>query len=120
RVPEGWIELMAESGLRVVAAPSFRDASWRVVGGSRVEWVWAPEEGERQLEAALALVDEAEAHPCGRLSGMIAPGQVDTCLEETFRKAMAAAEARGIAMQTHAGQTVPEFHEMVRRTGRTP
>jgi len=120
RVPDGWLDLMAESGLRVVAAPSFRDASWSVIGGSRVEYVWAPEEGERQFEAALALVDAAQAHPCGRLSGMIAPGQVDTCREETFRDAVAAAAQRNIALQTHAGQTVPEFHEMVRRTGRTP
>ena len=120
RVPDGWIELMAESGLRIVAAPSFRDASWSVVGGSRVEYKWDADAGARAFEAALALIDDAARHPSGRLSGMIAPGQVDTCTAETFRNCVAAAEARDIPLQTHAGQTLSEFHEMVRRTGRTP
>jgi cytosine/adenosine deaminase-related metal-dependent hydrolase len=120
RVPNGWIDLMAQSGLRVIAAPSFRDASWSVVNESRVDYEWSPEEGARQFSAAMALIDTALAHPSGRLGAMIAPGQADTCLAETFEKAMAAAESRNLVMQTHAGQTLSEFHEMTRRTGRTP
>ena len=120
RAPEGWIDLMAQSGLRIVAAPSFRDASWLVLNESRVEYHWAPQAGERQFTEAMALIDAAMAHPSGRLSGMIAPGQVDTCLAETFKKAMAVAESKNLILQTHAGQTLPEFHEMTRRTGRTP
>ena len=120
RVPEGWIDLMARSGLRIVAAPSFRDASWSVVSESHVEYDWAPEAGQRQFDQAMALIEAAMAHPSGRLSGMIAPGQVDTCLEDTFKKAMAVAESKNLILQTHAGQTLPEFHEMTRRTGRTP
>jgi cytosine/adenosine deaminase-related metal-dependent hydrolase len=120
RVPEGWIDLMAQSGLRIVAAPSFRDASWSVVNESRVEYDWSLEDGERQFDDAMALIDTALAHPSGRLSAMIAPGQVDTCLAETFKKAMAVAESKNLMLQTHAGQTLPEFHEMTRRTGRTP
>ena len=120
RPPDGWIDLMAESGLRVVAAPSFRDASWSVVSESRVEYNWSPDEGRRQFDQAIELVKEAIAHTCGRLSGMIAPGQVDTCLPETFEKASTAARDNNITLQTHAGQTLSEFHEMTRRTGQTP
>jgi cytosine/adenosine deaminase-related metal-dependent hydrolase len=118
--PDGWIDLMAQSGLRIFVAPSFRDASWSVPNESRVDYVWAPEEGLRQFDEAMALIDAAMVHPSGRLGGMVAPGQVDTCLEETFSRAVEAAQEKDITLQTHAGQTLPEFQEMTRRTGRTP
>ena len=38
RAPDGWIDVLARSGMRVFAAPGFRDASWRVVDGSRLEY----------------------------------------------------------------------------------
>lgn len=119
-IPDGWIDLMAQSGLRIYAAPSFRDASWSVANESRLEYHWSMEDGRKQFDAAMALVNEIRAHPCGRLNGMIAPGQVDTCTEETFARSLAAAKDRGLALQTHAAQSLPEFHEMTRRTGRTP
>ena len=118
--PAGWIELMAQSGLRVIAAPSFRDASWSVVNESRVEYDWAPDKGEQQFDEAMELIDLALNHPSGRLSAMVAPGQVDTCLPETFEKAADVAQSKGIKLQTHAGQSLSEFHEITRRTGRTP
>lgn len=119
-VPDGWVDLMAKSGLRIFAAPSYRDASWSVAHESRLDYHWSPEDGQRQLDAALALVDEITAHPCGRLTGMIAPAQIDTCTEDTFARSLTAAQQRGLVLQTHAAQSMPEFHEMTRRTGRTP
>jgi cytosine/adenosine deaminase-related metal-dependent hydrolase len=120
RPPDGWIELMAKSGLRVYAGPAFRDADWRVENGSHVLYDWDAARGSRQFEHAMALVDAAIRHPCGRLGGIVAPAQVDTCRADTLRKAAAIARERGLMVQTHACQTVPEFHEMTRRTGRTP
>lgn len=120
RPPEGWIDLMAASGLRVFAAPGYRDASWAVEDGSRVLWRWDEAEGRRQFEAAMDLVEAATAHPCGRLSAVIGPAQADTCRAETLREAVAIATRNGLVMQTHAAQTLSEFHEMTRRTGRTP
>ena len=70
--------------LRVFVGPSFRDAVWRVADGGRLEYDWDEAAGERAVETALALVDEATAHPCGRLTGIIAPGQVDTCTAKTL------------------------------------
>lgn len=120
RPPEGWIELMARSGLRVYAGPAFRDADWRVENGSHVVYDWDESRGRRQFDQAMALVDRAIAHPCGRLGGIVAPAQVDTCRPETLRRAAAIARERGLMVQTHACQTVPEFQEMTRRTGLTP
>jgi len=120
RPPEGWIELMARSGLRVFAAPNYRDASWAVEDDSRLAWRWDEAEGRRQFEAAMDQIETAVAHPCGRLSAVVAPAQADTCRAETLREAVAVATRNGLTMQTHAAQTLSEFHEMTRRTGKTP
>ena len=120
RVPAGWIELMARSGLRVFAAPAFRDAHWSVDHHSRLEYHWDEAAGRAAFDRAMTLVKDVLDHPSGRLSAVIAPAQVDTCTAETLRRSHAAARDMGLMWQTHAGQTLPEFHAMVRRNGTTP
>jgi hypothetical protein len=46
--------------------------------------------------------------------------QVDTCTEELLRDSAAAARERRLPLQIHAAQSVIEFHEVMRRHGRTP
>ncbi len=120
RTPDGWIDVLANSGMRVFAAPGFRDASWHVANGSRLDFEWDERAGKQAFENALVLIEEAEAHPSGRLSGVIAPAQVDTCTVETFQKSLRIAEDKNLMWQTHVSQSVVEFHEMTRRTGKTP
>lgn len=120
RIPGGWLDLLAKSGMRVYAAPSFRDAQWVVKGGSRLEYDWDEKAGRESFERCIALVEEAVRHPSGRLSGVIAPAQVDTCTVETIRESVRVARDKGLMWQTHASQSLTEFHEMTRRTGKTP
>jgi 5-methylthioadenosine/S-adenosylhomocysteine deaminase len=117
---EGWIDLAAESGMRVCLAPMFRSAGWRTGNGHVVEYDWDEAAGEKAMAEALALIDEAKAHPSGRLSGMVIPAQIDTCSEGLLRASFAEAEARDLPWQTHAAQSVVEFHEITRRHGMTP
>src|SRR5690606_14567015 len=86
----------------------------------RVQYEWKLAEGPKRMEAALAAVDAAIAHPCGRLSGQVVPAQIDTCSEGLFRAALQEARRRGITIQTHASQSVVDFTEIMRRHGRTP
>ena len=88
--------------------------------GHRVEYEWDEAFGRAGFERALATIDEAENHPSGRLSGMVAPAQIDTCSEALLRDAYAVAEDRNLPFQVHAGQSISEFHEMTRRHGMTP
>lgn len=117
---QGWIDLAAESGLRVILAPMFRSAGWRTVNGHVVEYDWDEAAGEVAMAEALSLVDEARAHSSGRLSGMVVPAQIDTCSEGLLRESFREAERRDLPWQTHAAQSVVEFHEITRRHGVTP
>ncbi|MEQ8500561.1 MAG: amidohydrolase family protein, partial [Sneathiellaceae bacterium] len=117
---DGWLDTLADSGMRVCAAPMFRDARWSTRDGHSLTYDWAPEQGRAGFETAMRVIDRANQHPSGRLSGMVAPAQVDTCTADLLRDAAAFARARGLPFQIHAAQSPSEFHEMVRRHGKTP
>lgn len=117
---EGWLDTLAETGIRAYAAPMYRQARWRVPTGSCLEYVWDEAKGRRDFEAALTLADAARAHPCGRLDGIVAPAQVDTCTAELLQDSLAAARDRGMRLTIHCAQSVVEFQEMTRRLGMTP
>ncbi|MDK3016753.1 amidohydrolase family protein [Pseudodonghicola flavimaris] len=117
---DGWVDLLAASGLRAVAAPMYRSARWFTGTGHSVEYDWAEDDGRTAMAEALDVIDAATAHPSGRLSGMIAPAQIDTCSAELIRDSFAEAQARGIKMQIHAAQSMVEFNEITARHGRTP
>ena len=116
---DGWLDLMGDSGLRVVAAPWFFDASYRTTDGHTVSYTWDEAEGRRQFDAGLRAIDLANQHPSGRLSGMVAPGQVDCCTPERLRDGFDVARERNLPYQLHTAESVVEFHEMQRRHGLT-
>ena len=116
----GWLDTLGESGMRVVIAPMFRSARWYTKSGHVVEYEWDEKAGVKAMEEAFALIERAEQHPSGRLSGMAVPAQIDTCTPELLRDSHAEAKKRGISWQIHAAQSVVEFHEITRRHGLTP
>jgi cytosine/adenosine deaminase-related metal-dependent hydrolase len=117
---DGWIDTLAQSGIRAVAAPMFRDARWFTRNGHALEYAWDKKAGREGFDRARRLIDRANQHACGRLSGMICPAQIDTCSPELIRDAYDYAAERRLPFQIHAAQSVNEFHEMFRRHGKTP
>lgn len=116
----GWLPLLAESGLRVWAAPMFRSARWWTDTGHEIKYDWADDLGAAAFEEAQAVMDAAEAHPCGRLSALVSPAQVDTCTPELLQAAAALARRTGRSLHTHGAQSYPEFNGMLRRHDKTP
>ena len=117
---EGWLDTLAQSGIRAVAAPMFREARWFTNNGHQLDYVWDQQAGRAAFERARRLIDLAQQHPCQRLSGMLAPAQVDTCSPELIRDVTDYANERRLPLQIHAAQSVNEFHEIFRRHGKTP
>jgi cytosine/adenosine deaminase-related metal-dependent hydrolase len=114
-----WLPIFARSGARGYLAPGFRQAAWRVADGHRLDYVWDEGAGRERFARALETVDAARAHPSGRLSGVLAPSQVETCREDLLADAADAARARGVPLTVHAAQTMAEHEELLRRTGLT-
>ena len=116
----GWLDLLADSGMRVCIAPMFRSARWYTRNGHVVEYEWDEKAGEKGLSEALTLIERAEQHPSGRLFGMVSPAQIDTCTPQLLKDSHDEAGKRGVAWQLHTAQSVVEFHEITRRHGYTP
>lgn len=117
---DGWVEDVASTGIRGVLCPMYRSAAWTTKDGHSVVYDWDEAAGERAMERAIATIDEADAHPSGRVSGMMGPSQIDTCTAELIQASHKEAMDRGITMHIHAAQSVVEFNEMTRRHGMTP
>ena len=114
---DAWLDVAGQSGLRVMMGPMFRSARWFTANGHRVDYQWDVPAGERAMEEAFRLIDRAQQHPSGRLGGMVVPSQIDTCTPEMLRDSHAEAARRRLVWQTHAAQSVSEFHEITRRHG---
>lgn len=117
---EGWLDTLAETGIRGIAAPMFRDATWRTPNGHAIEYDWDETAGRRSFEQACRVIEMANQHPSGRLAGMVCPAQVDTCSADLIRTSLRYARDRSMPFQIHAAQSINEFHEIFRRTGKTP
>ena len=117
---EGWIDRAGRSGLRVYVGPFFADAYWKLEGRHALGFDWDEARGRRDFEESIRLMDRAEQHPCGRLRGIVYPGQIETCTEGTLRDAAAHARETGRPLTTHLSQSKLEFLEIVRRHGKTP
>jgi cytosine/adenosine deaminase-related metal-dependent hydrolase len=116
----GWLDLLAESGMRVCIAPMFKSARWYTKNGHVVNYEWDEAAGEKAMAEALHLIERAEQHESGRLFGMVVPAQIDTCTDTLLKESFQEAGKRGLSWQIHAAQSVVEFHEITRRHGKTP
>jgi cytosine/adenosine deaminase-related metal-dependent hydrolase len=116
----GWLDLIGRSGLRGFIAPSYASARWKLENNHVLGYAWDEAAGRQGFEDAIRLIDAAEQHPSGRLSGVVSPAQIDTCTEDLLRDSIAFARQTGRPCTTHLSQSVMEFNEMVRRHGVTP
>ncbi|WP_421593030.1 amidohydrolase family protein [Shinella sp. M27] len=114
-----WLPTLAQSGARAYVAPGFREAAWHVEGSHRLDFRWDAARCREAFARALETVDAAEAHPSGRLGGIVAPAQVETCSPDLLQEAAQAARDRTVPITIHAAQTMAEHEELLRRHGLT-
>lgn len=117
---DGWIELMAKSGLRGFIGCGYASARWYMSNRHQLQFDWNEQGGRQGMERAISVMQEAEAHQSGRLSGVVYPAQIDTCTEDLLRDSADLALESGRPVTTHAAQSAVEFNIMVDRHGKTP
>lgn len=117
---EGWIDLIARSGLRGFLAAGYASARWYMDNRHELKYEWNEQAGRQGMEYAISVLKQAEAHGSGRLSGIVYPAQIDTCTEDLLRDSAELARETGRPVTTHAAQSVVEFNTMVQRHGKTP
>ncbi|MEQ9639691.1 MAG: amidohydrolase family protein [Alphaproteobacteria bacterium] len=116
----GWLDAIGKSGLRGFVAPGYSSAHWYMESLHELKYQWDEDQGRKNMDAAIGLMNAADQHESGRLSGVVFPAQIDNCTEEMLRDSIALARETGRPVTSHVAQGVLEFHEIVRRHGVTP
>ena len=114
-------DLVGESGIRCYAGLGFEDATWVLnpeTGAFRYHW--SESAGRSGFERAVAFIESRDGDFDGRLRGAMIPARLDNCTPELLRDAQEAAESLDVPISVHSAQAGFEYHEMLRRTGRTP
>jgi len=115
----GWLDTIAESGIRGYVAPLYQSAAWYTDTGHDLKYDWSNDGGSAAFEHAVGLLEQADTHACGTLHPMVSPMAVDNCTAALIGDSLELARERGWPMQLHAGESMMEFLEMTRRTGLT-
>jgi cytosine/adenosine deaminase-related metal-dependent hydrolase len=76
--------------------------------------------GWKGLEKAVSFIERHNGTYNDRIHGMLYPAQVDTCTPELFAATKQKARELKVGIQTHVGQRLIEFQEIVRRHLMTP
>ena len=117
---DAWLDVVEESGLRCVVGPWYASADWSTRNGHEVEYLWDIKAGRDRFDAAIKLIERANAHTCGRLTGILAPDTLDTTDEDLLGDTLLVAADKGWPLTIHCAESMVEFHEFTRRTGKTP
>jgi cytosine/adenosine deaminase-related metal-dependent hydrolase len=112
--------IAGEIGLRAYMSPAYKSASYCLTAEGQLYYEWDEAAGLAGLERAKAFIRKHAGAHGGRLQGMLYPYQIDTCSPALLRATRQAADELGVGIEIHAGQNLLEFHEILRRHGKTP
>src|SRR5262249_53444725 len=76
--------------------------------------------GVKEFESAMAFIRRVDGTVQGRVRGLLAPREVETCSLDLLRATRKAADALRLPIVTHAAYNVVEFYEIVREHRMTP
>ena len=117
---EDLVRITDEVGIRGYISPGYKSATWVFDEKGRFGYEWDEEKGWKGLDSAVEFIEKYHNTHDGRIKGMLFPSQVDTCTPELFKSTREIADKLGVGIQTHVGQRLIEFQEIVRRHLMTP
>ncbi len=122
--PAGLVTQLARQverfGVRAYLGPGYRSASYYREAQGIIQYDWDEAAGLAGLEAACRFIRDHDGSADGRIRGMLFPLQADTCTPELLQATAKAAREMRVPVQIHTGQNLMEFHQTLRRYGRTP
>jgi 5-methylthioadenosine/S-adenosylhomocysteine deaminase len=120
RVQEALLGEVERLGLRAYLGAGYDSGRW--VGDERGRLTRVVDEpaGVKEFESAIAFIRRVDGSVRGRVRGLLAPREVETCSLDLLRRTRAVADELGLPIVTHAAYNVIEFYEIVREHRMTP
>jgi len=119
----GWAEFFVQTGVRGRLTPNINALPRGGMAGWRIGdlYPFDLEEGQRQIDAALAFAHDWHGAADGRITVMLGPQAPDMLPREQLLQVKRLAEHEGLMIHMHVAQGDREIDQMVKRYGqRTP
>ena len=101
-------------------SPGMRSAHHYYDQDGRHQIHWHADDGLATLDRALAFVERYDGACEGRVRAILVPLEYHLSSHELLRRTKAAARQYGIGITLHLAESVLEFQDSIRHTGRTP
>jgi cytosine/adenosine deaminase-related metal-dependent hydrolase len=113
-------ETVGELGARAYVSHHYRSGPRYWTKDGAVRFHFDEKAGRAGLETALEFAEEYEGAYDDRIRTMLFPYQFDTCSAELLQATKEAAREHDLKIHMHTAQSLAEFHESLRRYGKTP
>jgi len=120
RVQEALLPEVERLGLRAYLGAGYDSGRWVGDDRGRLKRVVDEAAGCKEFDSALAFIRRVDGSVGGRVRGLLAPREVETCSLELLRATRAAANELRLPIVTHAAYNVIEFYEILREHRLTP
>src|SRR5262249_32035586 len=106
RVQEALLVEVERLGLRAYLGAGFDSGRWVGDAKRRLQRVIDEAAGRKELEGALAFIRRVDGSVHGRVRGLLAPREVETCSLELLRATRRAADELRLPIVTHAAYNI--------------
>jgi len=122
--PIEWAETVAktagELGARAYVSHQYRSGAKYWTEDGVMHYHWNEEAGRAALERGLGFCKGFEGSYDDRIRTMLFPYQFENCSTRLLQETRKAADEHNIIIHMHTSQYLSEFHEILRRYGKTP
>jgi cytosine/adenosine deaminase-related metal-dependent hydrolase len=114
------VKLAGECGIRMYYSPSFTAGEYNFNEKGVLCHSWDEKRGLEGLERACEFIEKFDGSHDGRIHGMVVLNEFFSSTPELRKRTKRAAQKLGVGITTHFCEQLYEFHETVRKTGKTP
>jgi cytosine/adenosine deaminase-related metal-dependent hydrolase len=120
RVQEALLVEVEHLGLRAYLGAGYDSGRWVGDAQGRLKRVTDEAAGRKEFDSALTFIRRVDGSVNGRVRGLLAPREVETCSLDLLRATRAAADELRLPIVTHAAYNIIEFYEILREHRMTP
>ncbi|PYM28998.1 MAG: ethylammeline chlorohydrolase [Candidatus Rokuibacteriota bacterium] len=119
-VQEALLGEVERLGLRAYLGAGYDSGRWVGDEKGRLKRVIDEAAGRQEFERAMAFIRRVDGTVHGRVRGLLAPREVETCTLDLLQATRKAADELRLPIVTHAAYNVLEFYEILREHRMTP
>ena len=114
------VRLAGELGIRLYTCPGMASGHHYYDQSGRHQMHWDEDAGFAGLDKAIAFIEQHNGAYDGRIRAILVPLEYHTASHELLRRTKSAATRHGVGITMHCCESVLEFQDSIRNTGRTP